>query len=182
MGPERRRQLLEQRGAIADELRAARDERLVDAFHQIVRRLFLQQAILVAHYSLVVALDDGVVGRKLGPQRVHRRAANTHGTLHQIEVVRRERHRGDEPFQVRRPLRLAVERIALGAFLHPQRDLQRPRTVRHIGGEPRRGRADTHKLFSRGMAERRKRREKLDALDHVGLADRIGADEDGERA
>ena len=31
------------------------------------------------------------------------------------------------------------------------------------------------------MAERRKRREKLDALDHVGLADRIGADEDGER-
>lgn len=44
------------------------------------------------------------------------------------------------------------------------------------------GAPTTHKLFSRGMAERRKRREKLDALDHVGLADRIGADEDGERA
>ena len=166
----RSRQLLEQRGAVARKLRAARDQRLVHRPHQRSRRLVLQPAVLVAQHLLVIAPDEVVVGRQL-----------RHGPFRQLQVVGRERHGRYEALQVGCALGLPVQQVLLLALSHLHRQLKPTAAVGDVGRQAREGSPGAHQLVDGRMSKRRLRRQQADSLDDVRLPRGVRAHEHRER-
>ena len=177
----RSRQLLEQRGAVARKLRAARDQRLVHRPHQRSRRLVLQQAVLVAQHLLVIAPDEVVVGRQLRAQRVQRGAAHRHGPFRQLQVVGRERHGRYEALQVGCALGLPVQQVLLLALGHLYRQLKLTAAVGDVGRQAREGSPGAHQLVDGRMSKRRLRRQQAYSLDDVRLPRGVRSHEHRER-
>ena len=78
----------------------------------------------MANYLLVVFPYEIVIRRELRSKHINSMAAGVHGTLDQIEVIRREGNRRYESLQFRRSFRLPIQTVFFRMVLQDAIDIK----------------------------------------------------------